>query len=461
MAEYHYEEKLGSAPIVPLVFKMALPAVAAQLVNLLYSLVDRIYIGHIPKIGTLALAGVGVTGPVILLISAFSAIVGSGGAPLAAMALGKGDRQRAETILGNGFVLLLGFTAVTVTLTAVFMEPLLRLTGASDATLGYAAEYLSVYLTGTLFVQLATGLNAYINCQGRAGIAMGSVLIGAVLNCVLDPLFIFVFGMGVRGAALATVLAQFCSAAWVIGFLLSPAATLRLRRCRMRLQPKILRGVLGLGISPFMMACTESLIGFVLNGSLRPYGDIYVSTLTVLQSAMQVTSVPMTGFAQGFVPIISYNYGHGDAARVKSTFRVALITMFLFCMGATLGMMAAPAWVASLFTTDAALIAMVRRMLPVFFAGMTIFGLQRACQNTLIALGQARTSLFIALLRKVILLVPLALLLPRWMGVTGVYAAEAVADGVAAVLCTVLFCARFPGILRRMQRREKPDAGKE
>lgn len=449
---YNYEARLSTERMVPLVFKMAMPAVAAQLVNLLYGIVDRIYIGHIPQIGTDALAGVGVTTSIILLISAFSAIVGGGGAPLAAIALGQNDRERAGRILGNGVLLLVAFTVVTSLTAYVFMEPLLLLTGASVHTLGYAVDYLSVYLMGTIFVELSTGLNTFINAQGRPAVAMYSVLIGAVLNIALDPLFIFAFGMGVKGAAVATVISQACSAVWVLRFLTSSRASLRIEWRYVRPERKVIVPIVALGVSPFIMASTESLVGFVLNTGLKRFGDIYVSTLTVLQSAMQFGSVPMTGFAQGFVPIVSYNYGHGDVDRVKSCFRVAVTVMFTFNLVLMLFMIFFPHVVASAFTDDAVLIGSVGVMMPLFLSGMTIFGLQRTCQNMFVALGQAKISIFIALLRKVILLVPLALVLPRWFGVKGVFAAEAVADATAAICCTLIFVWKFPKILIKVRR---------
>ena len=445
-----YEERLGTDRMLPLVFRMALPAVAAQIVNLLYSLVDRIYIGHIPGIGTDALAGIGVTSSVIILISAFSSIVGSGGAPLAAIALGQGDRERAGRILGNGFVLLCLFTVVTSAAAYAFMEPLLLAIGASERTLGYAVDYLSVYLLGTLFVEVSVGLNSFINTQGRPAIAMWSVVIGAVLNIVLDPLFIFVLDMGVKGAAVATVMSQACSAWWVVHFLTSREASLRLERRHLRPDKRVILSTFALGVSPFIMASTESLVGFVLNSSLKAYGDIYISALAIMQSAMLAVSVPLTGFAQGFIPIVSYNYGHGDRQRVKDCFRIVLGVMFGFNLLLVLFMVLCPHLVAAAFTTDAALVDAVERTMPVFLAGMTIFGLQRACQNMFVALGQAKVSVFIALLRKVILLVPLALLFPRWMGMMGVFAAEGISDATAAVCCTLIFAWQFPRILRRV-----------
>lgn len=448
-----YEERLGTAKMVPLVFRMALPAIAAQLVNLLYNLVDRIYIGHIPGTGTDALAGIGITSSVVILISAFSSIVGAGGAPLAAIALGQGDRDRAGRLLGNGFLLLIAFTVATSMTAYIFLEPLLKAIGASEVTLPYARDYLSIYLVGTIFVEITTGLNSFINTQGRPGVAMISVLIGAVLNIGLDPLFIFVFGMGVKGAALATIISQAVSAFWVLRFLCSQRASLRLQKSFMKPDRRIIGSIVALGLSPFIMASTESLVGFVLNSSLKPFGDIYISGLAIMQSAMLVFSVPLTGFAQGFVPVASYNYGHGDRERVKECFKVAVSFMFTFNLVTVSLMIAFPHITASAFTSDPALIDTVDRYMPLFLCGMSIFGLQRACQNMFVALGQAKISIFIALLRKVILLVPLALILPGFMGVKGVFAAEAVSDATAAVCCTVIFAIYFPRILRKMRAR--------
>lgn len=452
-----YEERLGTDRMLPLIFKMALPAIAAQLVNLLYSIVDRIYIGHIPGIGTDALAGIGVTSSVIILISAFSAIVGGGGAPLAAIALGQGDRERAGRILGNGFILLLLFTLATSLTTYVFMNPILSFAGASTHTIGYASDYLSIYLLGTVFVELSVGLNTFINTQGRPSIAMWSVIIGAVLNIVLDPLFIFTFDMGVRGAAWATIISQACSAAWVVRFLTSQKATLRLEVRYMKWKRGIVLSILGLGISPFIMASTESLVGFVLNSSLKEYGDIYISALAIMQSAMLFVSVPLTGFAQGFIPIASYNYGHGNRERLKECFRIVLITMFSFNLVMILFMLFFPHMVAVAFTDDTRLIRTVEHVMPIFLSGMSIFGLQRACQNTFVALGAAKISVFIALLRKVFLLVPLALILPNFWGMKGVFAAESISDATAAICCTIIFAIQFPRILAHMKTLERPE----
>ena len=442
-----YEKRLGTQKMLPLIFSMSLPAVAAQLVNLLYSIVDRIFIGHIPDVGTDALAGIGITSSIIILIAAFSQIVGSGGAPLAAMALGSGDRERAGKILGNGFVMLIIFAVVLYIPVYIFMEPLLMLIGASDTTYQYAAEYLSVYLTGTLFVMFTTGLTNFINAQGRSKIAMISLIIGAAANIALDPLFIYTFDMGVKGAALATVIAQFLSALFVLVFLLSEKASLRIEKRYMKPEGKILKRMFSLGIAPFIMASTESLIGFAFNSTLMLYGDVYVSALTVMQSAIQIVGVPLSGFSQGFVPIISYNYGTGDIKRIKECFKIAMTVMFTVNFVLLLLMAILPELTASVFTKDEALIKVVGDYMPVFIEGMTIFGLQRCCQNMFVALGQAKISLFIALLRKVILLVPLVYLFSHFFGVTGVYAAESVADAIAATTCTAIFAVKFPKIM--------------
>ncbi len=446
-----YEQRLGTQKMLPLIFSMSLPCIAAQLVNLLYSIVDRIYIGHIPETGTEALAGIGITGSITILISAFAQIVGGGGAPLAAMALGEGNRERAGRILGNGFLLLIVFAVLTSVPICIFTEPILLATGASEATLPYAVDYLSIYLMGTVFVMFATGLSTFINAQGRSKTAMWSVLIGAVANIALDPLFIYVFDMGVKGAALATVISQFFSGIFVIGFLFSKKASLRIEMKYIRPDGKIIKNIFSLGIAPFIMASTESLIGFAFNGTLKDFGDIYVSALTVMQSAVQFVGVPLSGFSQGFVPIISYNYGTGNTKRIKECFKIAMTVMFSFNFILLLLMIIFPEFTASLFTDDRQLINVVGEYMPVFISGMTIFGLQRCCQNMFVSLGQSKISLFVALLRKVILLIPLVFIFSKFAGVTGVYAAEAVADAVAAITCTVIFAVKFPKILQEKQ----------
>lgn len=443
------DELLGTAPILPLIFKMALPTIFAQLVNLLYSLVDRIYIGHIEGVGNDALAGVGVASTIVILVAAFANIIAGGAGPLAAIALGKGERDRAEHILGNSVVLVFIFTVLCMSLSYAFMTPLLKLAGASDVTMFYAKEYLNVYLLGTVFVLISAGLNAFISVQGRPVVAMVSVMIGAVMNTALDPLFIYAFDMGVKGAAVATVISQLCSAVFVLAFLTQKTTSLRIKPACFRPDGKIIASTMALGISPFVMASTESLVGFVLNGMLSDFGDIHVSALTVMQSAMQIVSIPLAGFTQGVSPIISYNYGHKNHNRVKETLKYTFIIGVTFNLLGMLAMIVFPRAVASVFTTNSDLIAIVGEYLPIFLLGMTIFGLQRVCQNTFIAVGDAKISLCIALLRKVVLLIPLALILPNFMGVVGVYSAEAIADATAAILCTVIFIFRFPHLLRK------------
>ncbi len=440
---------LGREPMLPLILKMSLPLLAAQLVALLYSIVDRVFIGHIEGIGTAALAGVGVTTSTIILITAFSTIVGMGGAPLAAIALGRGDSKRAELILGNGVTMLVIFSLLLSVGVYIYMDKILLFTGASTSTLGYASEYLSVYLLGTLFVLLSVGLNSFIAIQGRPNIAMWSVVVGALVNIILDYIFIFEAHMGVRGAAYATIIAQAFSAAIVVGFLCSRSASLAIQWSKLRPQLNIIAPVMALGISPFVMSSTEALVGFVLNGSLKAYGDLHISSMAVIQSALLAASIPLTGFAQGFTPIISYNYGAGNNVRVRSCVGYSILIMGLFNLILILTMVLLPDLVAQLFTSDPELIEMVWQTMPTFLVGMTLFGLQRCCQSVFIALGQAPISIFIALLRKIILLIPLALWLPSRMGVMGIYWAEAISDATAAICCVTIFIFTFPRILRR------------
>ncbi len=449
--EKNYEERMGSAPVGGLVMSMAMPAVVAQIVNLLYNIVDRIYIGHIPDIGTNALAGVGICNTLIILITAFAMFTGGGGAPLASMALGRGDREGAERMLGNGVMLDIIFSVGLITVIGIFMRPILMKTGGSLNTIGYAVSYMSIYLIGTFFVMVSTGITMFINAQGQAGRSMFSTVIGAVANIVLDPIFIFVFGMGVRGAAIATVISQAISAFYVLHFLTSDKASLRLRRKAMRPDGATIRKMMALGVSPFVMASTESVIGFVLNGSLVVYGDIYVSALAIEQSCMQFIGVPLNGFAQGCTPVISYNFGARKNERVKDAVKIMAIVNLVYSVILVALMMIFPTVWAHIFTRDAVLIETVQKTLPTFVVGMSIFGLQRAFQDTFVALGEAKISVFIAFLRKIFLLVPLALILPHFMGVMGVFRAEAIADTTAATCCCIIFAIRFPKILKNNQ----------
>ena len=443
------EQALASAPIGPLMLKLALPAVAAQVINMLYNIVDRIYIGHIPVVGQTALTGVGVTFPIITLISAFAAFAGQGGAPLASIRLGARDREEAERILGNSLTLLLGAAAVLTVVFSIFRRPLLMAFGASEDTIGYGLDYISIYLLGTLFVQLALGLNTFISAQGKAAVAMLSVLIGAVLNIVLDPVFIFVFDMGVRGAAIATVLSQAVSAAWVFFYLCSPRSGLRIRWKNMRLRAKTAGKIAGLGIAPFIMQSTESLVTVAPNTVLQAFGTaLYVGSMTILQSVMQMITMPTQGITQGIQPIMSYNYGAGNYRRVRDTFKRLLTITLTVTISACLIVSLFPETLARLFNNNTQLVELVGRVMPIFFGGIWAFGAQMACQSTFMALGQARTSLFLALLRKVILLVPLAILLPRVTGsVIGIYVAEPIADVLASATTLTLFLSRRKRLL--------------
>lgn len=434
------EERMGTENIGKLIISMAVPSIVAQLINILYSIVDRIYIGHIEGVGMEALTGVGVTFPIITLISAFSAFVGAGGAPLAAIWLGKGDKQKAEKILGNGVTMLMVFTILLMLFFYSFERPLLYLFGASDATIGYASDYISIYLAGTIFVELALGLNAFIISQGQSRCAMIAVLLGAVANIVLDPVLIFGLGMGVKGAAIATVLSQALSAAWTVGFLVSKKSSISIKLKAMKPELSIIGRTMALGVSPFIMRATESLISIVMNSGLQRYGgDVYVGSLTIMQSVMQMYSAPLGGFTQGVQPIISYNFGAGKFERVKKLYRTMITSCSLFAAAATALVMIFPGFFAGMFTNDAELIALVEQVMPIFMCGMLIFGLQQGIQPTFLALGQAKISLFIAVLRKIILLVPLALVLPLKFGVMGVYYAEPISDVISAITATVLF----------------------
>lgn len=444
------EKRMATEKIGRLMLGMAIPSVIAQIINILYSIVDRIYIGHIEGVGMEALTGVGVTFPIITLISAFSAFVGVGGAPIAAIWLGKGDRKQAEKVLGNGVTMLMAFTVLLMAFFYAFRRPLLYMFGASDATINYAVDYISIYLAGTIFVELALGLNTFIISQGQSRTAMMAVLIGAVANIVLDPIFIFVFHMGVKGAARATVISQFLSALWTVGFLVSKKSTLTIKREAMKPEWSVIGRIMALGVSPFIMRATESLISIVLNSGLQRYGgDIYVGSLTIMQSVMQMYAAPIGGFTQGIQPIISYNFGAGDFERVKKLYRWMIGICFAFSAGATALVIVFPEFFASMFTNDAELIALVGKMMPIFMCGMLVFGLQNGIQPTFLALGQAKISLFIAVFRKVILLVPLALILPLRFGVMGIYYAEPISDILSATVASILFFTHIKKIVSR------------
>lgn len=444
-------EGFGTEKLGPLLFRMAMPMVAAQIVNLLYSIVDRIYIGHLPQVGTTALAGAGLCNTIIILVSSFANIPGGGGAPLCSIALGKGKKEEAQAYLNNGIFLLALFSAALMLVFYGTMDPFLKACGASAETLPYARQYLQIYLIGTFFVMISLGLNPFISSQGYPRTAMLTVVFGAAINIVLDPILMFTFNMGIAGAAAATVISQAVSALYVLHFLSRKDVPVRLDLRHMHLDGAVIRAMTALGISPFVMGSTEALIGFVLNGQLSRYGgDIAVSALTIMQSGMQFISIPLQGFGQGCIPVISYNYGNGSTKRVREAFRIMLIVSFLFNLAMVIWMVFFPGMEAGLFSDDPALIEAVRKAMPLFMSGFCIFGLQRACQNMLVALNQPKVSLFIAFLRKVFLLVPLACFLPHFISpaYNGVYLAESVADFSAAVICALICRRLFPGILK-------------
>ncbi|MEE1085949.1 MAG: MATE family efflux transporter [Schaedlerella sp.] len=444
------EERLRTMPLGRLMLSLALPSVAAQIINVLYNIVDRIYIGHIEGYGQLALTGVGVTFPIITLISAFSAFAGMGGAPLASIQLGKKNREGAEKILGSSAAMLILCAVVLTILFQIFKTPILYAFGASDNTIVYAEEYITVYLIGTIFVQLSLGLNSYISAQGNAKTAMLSVLIGAVANIILDPIFIFVVGMGVQGAALATIISQALSAVWILRFLTSERTAIRIRRKNVRFDRKVIKQIMALGISPFIMQSTESLVMITLNTGLQKYGgDLYVGSMSIMTSVMQLIIIPVQGIAQGVQPIMSYNFGAGDMKRVKGTF----FRMIVICLSATLILAGTavlkPEIFAQMFSNSEELVALTCQYMPIYFFGIMIFGIQMGCQTTFLALGQAKVSLVIALLRKVILLIPLAILFPKFMGVVGIYRAEPVADIISVTVTVILFVITAKKVLHK------------
>ena len=456
MSENKQTNELGTGSIPKLFFKLAIPAVVAQVVNLLYNIVDRIYIGHIPEIGASALTGVGLFASIMMFITAFSMLAGAGGAPLASIALGKNDKDHAEKIMTNSFLLLLVFAAI-LTVVIYFLAPtLLTMFGASEVTLPYAVDYARIYVLGTVFVLLVTGMNPFVTTQGFANIAMLTTVIGAAINIVLDPIFIFALGMGVKGAALATVLSQAVGAIWILRFLTGPKTVLKLRKENMKLDPKIFGPTLALGISPFIMVSTESLLSISFTTSLAKYGgDVAVGAMTIITSINMLVTMPLQGFTQGGQPIMSYNYGAGNADRVKKAF----FMQFGVCVGYAalfwIICMMIPNTLASIFTTDAALAQYASWAIRIYMAGIFSVGFQLACQQSFMALGQAAISLVMAFLRKLILLIPLIFILPNFFAdkVFAVFLAEPVSDIIAATVTTVVFFTQFKKIMAKAQNK--------
>ncbi|HJF93971.1 MAG TPA: MATE family efflux transporter [Lachnoclostridium phocaeense] len=441
------KEFLKTEPLGKLLLKLALPTVAAQLINMLYNIVDRIYIGHIPGIGATALTGVGVCMPLIMIVSAFAALVGYGGAPRTSIFMGKKDKESAEKTLGNCFTLQIAISVVLTVVLLIWNRDFLMAFGASENTITYATRYMNIYALGTIFVEITLGMNAFITAQGFAKTGMLSVLIGAVTNIILDPIFIFGFDMDVRGAALATIISQALSCIWVVSFLCGKKTFLRIKRKNLGLTPKIIGPCLALGVATFIMQASESIISVCFNSSLQKYGgDIAVGAMTILTSVMQFAMLPLQGLGQGAQPIISYNYGAGDAGRVRAAFKLLLKVSFGYATILWALVMLFPGAFAVMFTSDPGLVEYTKTALRVYMAAMFLMGIQMSCQMTFNALGKAVESIVVAVMRKFVLLIPLIYLVPQIMKgneTMGVYLAEPIADTIAVTFTAILFAVQF------------------
>ncbi len=433
---------LADMPISGAFFRLAIPAVAAQLINILYNLVDKMFIGRIPGVGKQALAGVGVTAPVILAISAFAALVSMGGAPKASIFMGKGDTDQAEKVMGSCTWLLILLSVALTGIMLIFGRSILLLFGASNDTITYATDYMNIYCLGTLFTQLTLGLNAFITAQGKTLISMCNVAVGAVTNIILDAVFINGMGMGVKGAALATIISQGVSAWFVIRYLTCSRSALRLRLANIRFDGEIIWSCVLLGTSPALMQLTENMVAISFNTSLQRYGgDMAVASMSILTSVMQFVMLLLPGLVQGAQPLLSYNLGASNIPRVKKTFRLLLIC----CVGGSffiwLLCMVFPTAVAAIFTSDSALIAYTIKSMRVYLAMLFIYGIQVACQYSFVALDQARKAIFLTIWRKIIILIPLIFILPHFVpnAVMGVYLAEPIADTIAVCTTAPMF----------------------
>ena len=445
---------LGTEPVGRLLMRLAVPTVIAQLVNMLYNIVDRIYIGHMPGDGSLALTGVGVCMPIIMIVTAFAALIASGGAPRASIALGRGDRDTAERLLGNCFTLQIFISLTLTVILRLFGRSFLLAFGASENTIEYAVNYLNIYALGTLFVELTLGMNAFITAQGFATTGMLTVLIGAVCNIALDPLFIFGLKMGVRGAALATVISQGVSCLWVVSFLMGKKTSLRLKKENLKINWKLILPCLALGLSTFIMQSTESIISVCFNSSLLKYGgDIAVGAMTILTSVMQFAMLPLQGLAQGAQPISSYNFGAKNASRVKETFFALLKSSLTYSVLLWAGIMLFPKAFAGIFTPDAELLAFTAKALRIYCGALFIFGIQIACQMTFVSIGNAPCSIIVAILRKFVLLIPLIFILPHILPdpTMAVYTAEPVADTLAVLFTMIMFGTQFKKALKKLE----------
>ena len=448
------KEFLGTAPIGKLLFKLAVPTVLAQLVNMLYNIVDRIFIGHMDVVGDLALTGVGICMPIILAVSAFAALISAGGAPRASICMGEGKYSEAERILGNCFTLQLVVSAILTTILLIFGKDFLMAFGASENTISYATEYLNIYALGTVFVQLTLGMNAYITAQGATKISMISVLIGAVSNIILDPILIFGFNMGVEGAALATIISQSLSCAWALSFLFGKKTVLRIRKENICINPRVVLPCIALGLAPFIMQISESIISVCFNSSLQEYGgDIAVGAMTILTSTMQFAMLPLQGVAQGAQPITSYNYGAKNKDRVKQSFFVLLKVSLTYSLVLWALIMLFPGVFAGIFTSKPELLEFASHALRIYCGGLGIFGIQIAAQMTFISLGKAGSSIIVAVVRKFVLLLPLIYLVPQLVEnkTTGVYLAEPIADILAVTFTLILFVFQFKKALKDIE----------
>ncbi|HJC09652.1 MAG TPA: MATE family efflux transporter [Candidatus Blautia merdigallinarum] len=457
------KEFLRTEPLGRLLLKLALPTVAAQLINMLYNIVDRIYIGHIPEIGATALTGVGVCMPLIMIVSAFAALVGYGGAPRASIFMGKQDKESAEKTLGNCFVLQILISVVLTIVLLIWNRDFLMAFGASKNTIEYGVNYMNIYALGTIFVEITLGMNAFITAQGFAKTGMLSVLIGAVANIILDPIFIFGFHMDVRGAALATIISQALSCIWVVSFLCGKKTFLKIRRKNLRLVPKIIMPCLALGVATFIMQASESVISVCFNSSLQKYGgDIAVGAMTILTSVMQFAMLPLQGLGQGAQPIISYCYGAGDRERVKGAFKLLLKVSLGYSIVLWILVMLLPGGFAAMFTSDPQLMDYTRTALRIYMGSMFLFGIQMACQMTFNALGKAKESIVVAVMRKFVLLIPLIYIMPQILRsdqTMAVYMAEPIADLLAVTFTAVLFSIQFKKTLGTMKRTVQKTAG--
>lgn len=455
------KDALATQPVGKLLVKMAIPTVTAQIINMLYNIVDRIYIGHIPGIGADALTGVGVCMPLIMIVSAFAALVGFGGAPRASIFMGKKDKASAEQTLGNCFIVQIIISILLTAVLLIWNRPFLLAFGASENTIEYGVAYMNIYAIGTIFVQMTLGMNMFITAQGFAKTGMLSVLIGAVANIILDPIFIFAFDMGVSGAALATILSQAMSCAWVLLFLFGKKTHLKIQAKYMKLKANILFPSLALGLSSFIMQSSESIISICFNSSLLKYGgDVAVGAMTILTSVMQFAMLPLQGLGQGAQPIISYNYGAKNADRVKSAFKLLLKSSLCYSVILWLAIMIFPQIFAAMFTSQAELLSFTKSALRIYMACLFLFGIQIACQMTFTAIGNAKASIVVAVIRKFVLLIPLIYIMPLIFTqdkTSAVYLAEPVADFIAVTFTAVLFTFQFKKVLKSISPQNTKD----